>query len=484
VASLRVDYTRDIISLGPFEEEAHAENPADAQAGRQRLVRPGAPLALEAAFTGFGHGDGDEAWQFHKYLAGHRLHPYAHAVTFNSNGTDDDRISTGAKDDMDLATVEQVAPIARRLGVETFILDDGWQAASGDWEPDSPEHPETRGKFPPRFPDDSFAAVRKAIAPMRLGLWMSPMSFNPASETFKRHPDWACTPVGDGTAAASAAQPDDGSNEAGIGLWGPKAIPWIESRIRDAIDSWGVTYFKFDFLVWLDCAGQGDLYDYREAFMAMLDRLERDHPDVTFQIDETNDYRLFPFESVVRGPSWFQNGSPGPEQLLHNIWNLSPYVPAFSLGQHALGGKAYEQYPVDELMAVALLSHVTFFSDLRTLPDSVIDQARPWLDFYKSNRGLLGGVVYPLLGDPLEKGWTALQSWDPEKGQGALLAFRQDSDEESRTIALRDVPPGRTFHLFRAPGGEPAGTVTSEQLSQGIQVRLPSKRSAEVLTIK
>src|SRR4051794_27991222 len=350
--------------------------------------------------------------------------------------------------------------------------------------PIPPEHPEPRGKFPPRFPDDRFAAVRDAIAPMKLGLWMSPMSFNPASETFKGHPDWACTPVGDGTAAASAAQSDDGSNEAGIGLWGPNAIPWIEGRIRDAIDNSGVTYFKFDFLVWLDCAGQGDLYDYREAFMAMLDRLERDHPGVTFQIDETNDYRLFPFESVTRGPSWFQNGSPGPERLLHNLWNLSPYVPAFSLGQHALGGKAYDQHPVSELMAAALLSHVTFFSDLRTLPSDVVDAAAPWLGFYKRNRDLLDGVVYPLLDDPLNKGWTALQSWDPERGRGALLAFRQDSDDETRTIALRDVPPGRTFHLSRAPDGADAGTATSEQLSRGVEVRLPGKRTAEVLTIR
>jgi len=216
----------------------------------------------------------------------------------------------------------------------------------------------------------------------------------------------------------------------------------------------------------------------------MLDRLERAYPEVTFQIDETNDYRLFPFESVVRGPSWFQNGSPGPERLLHNIWNLSPYVPAFSLGQHFLGGKAYEQHPVSELMAAALLSHLTFFSDLRTLPDEVVAAASPWIEFYRRSRGLLDGVVYPLLDDPVKRGWTALQAWDPENGQGALLAFRQDADAETRTIALRDVPPGRSFELFRAPGGEPAGTVSSAELSRGIEVRLPSKRAAEVLLIR
>ena len=58
----------------------------------------------------------------YSYLVGHRLAPYERAITFNSNGTDADRISTGSKDDMDYATVQEVAPIARRLGIETFIL--------------------------------------------------------------------------------------------------------------------------------------------------------------------------------------------------------------------------------------------------------------------------------------------------------------------------------------------------------------------------
>ena len=158
-----------------------------------------------------GRASADEAWQFHRYLTEHRLAPYDHAVTFNSNGIDENRISTGAKDDMDMETVREVAAIARRLGVETFILDDGWQARSGDWQPDSPQYPEPRwdgvpgSKFAPRFPDSEFRAVREAIAPMRLGLWMSPTAFNPSSQAFQSHPEWACAPLGDGLAAYNVA---------------------------------------------------------------------------------------------------------------------------------------------------------------------------------------------------------------------------------------------------------------------------------------
>ena len=489
VARLELDYTRDVVILGPLEEQLHVENPQGGEAGRARTLQPGRPFALEAAFTGFGDHTDDEPWQFHRYLTEHRLAPYPKAVTFNSNGIDDNRISTGAKDDMNLETTRQVADIARRLGVETFILDDGWQARSGDWQPDSPAFPEPRydgspgSKFAPRFPDERFEAVRQAIAPMRLGLWMSPMHFNPSSRTFGQNPSWLCQPAGTALLALNTTEPESSSNEAGIVEWNTAAVPHIEARIRHGIEHWGARYWKFDFMAWLDCAGRNDAYEMHDEFLAMIDRLQADHPDVTFQIDETNDYRLFPFESVSRGPSWFQNGQPGPDRLLHNLWNLGPYVPGFSLGQDVLGGEHWRAHPVSTLMAAALPSHITFFSDIRKLPPAVIEQARPWVDFYKRHRDLLGQMVYPLLDDPTERRWTALQTWDPDRGRGALLAFRQDAEEPERRIALRNVPAGRYFDLLEGPTSRRVATVSSARLRRGLDIRLAAKREARVLLI-
>ncbi|HEV3000278.1 MAG TPA: alpha-galactosidase [Solirubrobacteraceae bacterium] len=469
-AALRADYNRDAVLLGPLEESGHVENSSDAPA-RRRTAGPGEALALDPVFVGFGAGDGDAEWQFAKYVRRHRLLAEPGRVVFNSDRLDDDR--SGAKDDADYAMVQRVAETARRLGVDTFVLDDGWQQVSGDWNAD-----------PARYPDPDFAAVREAIAPMRLGLWMSPMHFHPSSETFARHPEWACQPYATGLYAYNAADPGSGSNEAGIVPWGPAAIPFVEGRVRRAIAEWGVTYFKFDFLAWLDCAGQGDFHAFRDAFVAMLDRIRADHPSVTLQIDETNDYRLFPFASTTRGPTWFQNGNPEPHVLLHNLWNLSPYVPAYAIGQHVLGGDAWKRHPVATLMAAALPSHVTYFTDIRTLPGDVVDEAGRWMAWYRANRSLLtGGVTYPLLADPLEQGWTALQSWNPERGEGALLAFRQRSGDAVRTIALRNVPPGRTFRLTRAPDGADLGTATSEQLAAGLGVEVSAPGGAAVIAI-
>ena len=92
--------------------------------------------------------------------------------------------------------------------------------------------------------------------------------------------------------------------------------------------------------------------------------------------------------------------------------------------------------------------------------------------------------MYPLLADPLEKGWTALQAWDPLKGEGALLAFRQDSGEDQRRIALENVPAGRQFELVSAPDGAVVGTATSADLEAGIDVSIPQERGARVLLIR
>ena len=192
---------------------------------------------------------------------------------------------------MDFAETVRQAEIAQRIGIETFVLDDGWQAASGDWCPDSPDCPEPRKAttgYPDRFPDSEFSAVRGVLAQfggMRLGLWMTPMHFNPASNAYQSNPTWACAPIGHGLVLYNTADPDSSSNEAGLGTWDPRGvgpdgvlIDHIESRIRRAIDVYGARYFKFDFLAWVDCAGGADAYEYREEFVAMVDRVHRGPP--------------------------------------------------------------------------------------------------------------------------------------------------------------------------------------------------------------
>ena len=124
-------------------------------------------------------------------------------------------------------------------------------------------------------------------------------------------------------------------------------------------------------------------------------------------------------------------------------------------------------------MAAALPSHISFFTDVRKLPGRRGRRGGAWLAFYKANRAhFTDGVTYPLLADPLEKTWTALQTWNPERGPGALLAFRQEGDDATRTIALRNVARRPLPRSSRAPDGAVLGTVAAAQLRDGIRVEI------------
>ncbi len=489
----------DLIYLGPFEGDVHVDNPAPATV-RNRFVEPLAPLRLERVFTGFGIDADDEVWQHFVYLTRHAWSGWRVGdVVFNSNGVDQNRISTGAKDDMDLAETALQAAIAQRIGIETFVLDDGWQAASGDWCPDSPDCPEPRKAttgFPDRFPDSEFAAVRDVLAQrggMRLGLWMSPMEFNPASSAYQSNPTWACEVIGQALSLYNVADPNGSSNEAGLGVWNPNGvgpggvlIDHIESRIRRAIDVYGARYFKFDFLAWVDCAGAdgSDVYEYREAFVAMLDRVRADHPDVTLQIDETNDYRLFPFESGARGPTWYANGGPRPNEALHNLWVLAPFVPGATIGQSALARPDQEGWSADYVASTMLGSHVTFFRDLTNYSESQIDAAARWVALYKAHRDRFTQLTYPLLEDPLARAtWTALQWWDADAQRGAVGVYRQEATDDTRTIPLRGVRGNGSYALTDAVTGVEFGTFTASQLRTGFALTLPAQNSSRILLI-
>jgi hypothetical protein len=93
-------------------------------------------------------------------------------------------------------------------------------------------------------------------------------------------------------------------------------------------------------------------------------------------------------------------------------------------------------------------------------------------------------MTIPLESDPLDKRWTALQSWDADRGRGALLAFRQQDPRPALRIGLKDVPPRRCFALRAAPDGSAAGFATSDDLRRGLRIELPEPESARVLLIE
>ena len=90
--------------------------------------------------------------------------------------------------DHDLDRLTEIAERAARVGVERFVLDDGWfrgrrddTAGLGDWWVDE-EVLARRAR--PRWSSTC------AGSGMEFGLWFEPEMVNPDSDLYRAHPDW------------------------------------------------------------------------------------------------------------------------------------------------------------------------------------------------------------------------------------------------------------------------------------------------------
>ena len=89
--------------------------------------------------------------------------------------------------DVDVDAQSALAAVAAELGVEAFVVDDGWfrgrtsdRAGLGDWQPD-----------PAKFPHGLAPLVDAVLERgMRFGIWVEPEAVNPDSDLYRAHPDW------------------------------------------------------------------------------------------------------------------------------------------------------------------------------------------------------------------------------------------------------------------------------------------------------
>jgi len=119
------------------------------------------------------------------------------------------------------------------LPFDVVQIDDGWQAATGDWKPNA--------KFPSGM--DGLAAKIRATGRIA-GLWMAPLTIGESSSVFKEHPDWLLQGF-DGKPVSSGYE--WGGNTYALDATHPQAAEWLEDTIRTVV-GWDYEYLKLDFL--------------------------------------------------------------------------------------------------------------------------------------------------------------------------------------------------------------------------------------------
>jgi alpha-galactosidase len=139
--------------------------------------------------------------------------------------------------------LKNVKAIAQHVPSLRYIqIDDGYQAAMGDWLESGPRFPNGVASVLARIGDEGF----------RPGIWVAPFIAQKESRLFSQHPDWFIKDD-NGEPLASDTVSFGGWR---LGPWyaldgtHPEVQTYLEELFRTMRVEWGVTYFKLDATVW------------------------------------------------------------------------------------------------------------------------------------------------------------------------------------------------------------------------------------------
>ncbi|KQR24507.1 alpha-galactosidase [Agreia sp. Leaf335] len=284
--------------------------------------------------------------------------------------------------DHDLAKLTRLAETAASVGVERFVLDDGWMTgrtddrrALGDWVVDAS-----------KWPDGLHTLIERVHGlGMDFGLWVEPEMVSVDSDVFRAHPEWVLS-------AGNAELPQSWRFQQALDLSNPEAFAHVLGQLSALLDEYPIAYLKWDQN--RDLLG-GSAHRQTLACYRLMDALRAQHPTLEIESCSSGGARvdLGVLERTDRVWPSDTNDSLERQSIYRYTAGLVP--PEF-LGVHLGAPTAHTTGRSHELsfrLATALFGHAGIEWDLTTASETELDAIRVWASLYREQRALLHSGV-------------------------------------------------------------------------------------------
>ncbi|SNT58113.1 alpha-galactosidase [Asanoa hainanensis] len=289
--------------------------------------------------------------------------------------------------DHDLDRLTGLADLAARVGVERFVLDDGWfpgrrddTAGLGDWTVD-----------PVVWPSGLHPLVDHVRSlGMRFGLWFEPEMVNPDSALARDHPDWILSTPG--------RLPRPSRHQHVLDVARPEVADYLFDRISAL-----VTEYRLDYLKWdhnrdlLEAARDGVAGVHRQtaAVYALLDRLRAQHPALEIESCASGGGRVDLGILARTDRVWASDSNDALDRQQIQRWT-GLLLPPELIGSHVGPSPAHTTGRSAGLpfrCATALFGHAGIEWDISTCTEAELELLAEWAALYKRLRGVLHSGV-------------------------------------------------------------------------------------------
>ncbi|MFT4135969.1 alpha-galactosidase [Microbacterium sp.] len=370
----------------------------------------------------------------------------------------------------------ELADAAAALGVERFVLDDGWfrgrrddRTALGDWYVDEAQWP------------DGLTPLIDAVTArgMEFGLWVEPEMISLDSDLARAHPDWIAGPSG--------RLPRQWRHQHVIDLVNPDAWRYVFDRLDALLRENDIAYLKWDQNrdhAELGHAGRRSVHAQTLAVYRLLDALRAAHPGVEIESCSSGGARVDLGILARTDRVWASDCNDALERQTIQRWTQAVLPPEL-VGSHVGPTRSHTTGRVHDISfraITALFGHFGIEWDVRDATPHEREVLARAIALYKEHRALLHSGIR-VNADLAEPNLTlhGVVAQDGADALYAAVALGTLVSETPGRVGLPGLDPDRVYRV-EALLPSPSASAPQEQHDAFVQIVPPAWWTEGALT--
>lgn len=345
--------------------------------------------------------------------------------------------------------IEAIAAAGKELGLELFVLDDGWfgkrnddSTSLGDWKVDLNKLPEGLNDL----------ATRVNRLGMLFGLWFEPEMVSPDSELYRAHPDW-CLHVPDRRRTVAR-------NQLVLDLSRADVQDYIVEAVSSVLASAPIAYVKWDMNRNMSEIGSALLpperqretaHRYMLGLYSVMERITSAFPDVLFESCSGGGGRFDAGMLYYMPQTWTSDNTDAVSRLQIQ-YGTSIVYPISSMGSHVSAVPNHQVHritPLETRGNVALSGNFGYELDLTKFTEAEKETVKGQAALYKDIRHLVQFGDFYRLRSPFEGNETAWMFVSKDLSEAFVMFARVlgEPNEPLDRFCLKGLDPERDYKL-------------------------------------